>query len=400
MEGSQIAENKYLRFFCYLVLMELFLMGSGQELPIISFLTLRMVNFLIAVTISIYLFVRINDFPKILLCILLFFTILSLLSFSLANLIGTNMENVIEDIKPLSFFYILLFFYYMSYSEKMIRRTFDILLLAGKIMTFLYLVYILLTDVTGIVSYGVAYQTLETDSFMFRGIGSAIFYKGFIFLPIAAVGFLKEKKYVWLILVTIAIYCTYTRGLYLLLVVGLLVFYLKTHHVDIIKIVAFSLVVFLLYETVEVLELFSFDESFKANREESDYIRVLIVQQVFDAVTYWSAIIGHGFGYGIDERATHMEISYLDIFHKQGILGVSFWIMLLCTILYYGKSVAEKYRETADFWVTAALMIYLQSFFNPYINTPLGMSVVLLALVFCYRFSQDERFADSSPVQC
>ena len=69
-------------------------------------------------------------------------------------------------------------------------------------------------------------------------------------------------------------------------------------------------------------------------------------------------------------------------------------------LLYYGKLVSEKYKETADFWVTAALMIYLQSFFNPYINTPMGMSVVLLALVFCYRLSQDEHFTNSSPVQC
>ena len=288
----------------------------------------------------------------------------------------------------------------MSSSEKVIRRAFDILLLAGKIMTILYLVYIILTDITGIVSYVAAYQTLETDSFMFRGIGSAIFYKGFIFLPIAAVGFLKEKQYVWLILTSIAIYYTYTRGLYLLLVVGLLAYYLKTHHVDIIKIVAFVLVVFLFYEIAEVMGLFSFDESFKENREESDFIRLLIIQQVFDAVTYWSVIMGHGFGYSIGERTTHMEISYLDIFHKQGLLGIFFWVMLLYVLLYYGKLVSEKYKETADFWVTAALMIYLQSFFNPYINTPMGMSVVLLALVFCYRLSQDEHFTNSSPVQC
>jgi hypothetical protein len=389
MEGSQIAENKYLRYFFYLVLMELFLMGSGQELHVTGFLTLRMVNFLVAVAISVYFFIRTDDFPKTILWLLMIFTMLSLFSYFIAYLQGTNMGYVIEDIKPLIYFYILLFFYYMSSSEKVIRRAFDILLLAGKIMTILYLIYIILTDITGIVSYVAAYQTLETDSFMFRGIGSAIFYKGFIFLPIAAVGFLKEKKYVWLILTSIAIYYTYTRGLYLLLVVGLLAYYLKTHHVDIIKIVAFVLVVFLFY-----------DESFKENREESDFIRLLIIQQVFDAVTYWSVIMGHGFGYSIGERTTHMEISYLDIFHKQGLLGIFFWVMLLYVLLYYGKLVSEKYKETADFWVTAALMIYLQSFFNPYINTPMGMSVVLLALVFCYRLSQDEHFTNNSPVQC
>ena len=74
--------------------------------------------------------------------------------------------------------------------------------------------------------------------------------------------------------------------------------------------------------------------------------------------------------------------------------------MLLASVMYLGKSASTKYKETADFWVTAVLMVYLQSFFNPYINNPMGLTVILMGLVFCYRFSQDERFADSSPVQC
>ena len=400
MEEARLADNKYMRWFCYFVMFELFLMGSGQELHVTSFLTVRMVNFIVAVTISLYCFMRNDDFPKTILWFIGIFTVLLLLAFFIAISVGSFFEFVIEDIKPLIYFYILLFYYYISSSEIVVEKAFNILLLSAKIMTVLYLIYLVLTDLTGIIDYVFAYQTLETDSFLFRGVGSAFFYKGFIFLPIAAVGFFRKKQYVWLILVSVAIFFTYTRGLYLLLFFGLTFYYMRTRHVGIVKIIAFALVLLLIYEFLEVAGLFSLDKSFQENREESDYIRVLIIEQVWNAITYLSFLIGHGFGYGIEERTTHMEISYMDIFHKQGIVGIAFWLLLMVAVIYYARTVSNKYKETADFWVTATLMIYLQSCFNPYINTPMGMTVVFMALVFCYRFSQDERFTDSSPVQC
>ena len=58
MEEARLADNKYMRWFCYFVMFELFLMGSGQELHVTSFLTVRMVNFIVAVAISLYCFLE------------------------------------------------------------------------------------------------------------------------------------------------------------------------------------------------------------------------------------------------------------------------------------------------------------------------------------------------------
>ena len=401
MEENQIVINKYLRYFCYLLIMEVFLMGSGQDIHVTGFLTLRMVNFIIAMFIGFRFLIMSGEFPKIILLLIAAFTLPLVLSVLLAHIIGSDMGLVFDDIKPILYFYMIIFYYYISSSEQIINRAFDILLLAAKIMTVFYLIYMLLTDVLEIIPYAIAYQTLDSmNSFMFRGIGSPVYYKGFVFLPIAAVGFFREKKYIWLLLTTLAIYLSFTRGLYLLLVFGILFFYLRTRHIDVIRLVALILVGLLFYIAAEQFGLFSFEQSFVDNREESDYIRVAIVNQVFDAITWWSAIVGHGFGFGIEARSSYMEISYLDIFHKQGAFGLFVWILLLVSVMCFGKSASQKYKETADFWVTAVLMVYLQSFFNPYINNPMGLTVILMGLVFCYRFSQDERFADSSPVQC
>ena len=400
MVESHLTDNKYVRYFCYVMLFELFLLGSGQDLPLAGGLTLRWLNFFIGVGASVYMFVRSDDFPKSILAFILVYTIQLLIGWMMAFIFDSEPAYLMVDFKPLLYFYIVLFFYYIMSSELMIKRVVDILLLCVKIMTVLYLIYMTLTDILGLFSMtGENYHSVDdSGSFMFRGIGSSLFYKGFVYLPIGALGFFWRKQYVWMCLTILAIYFTYTRGLYVLLAFGLLAFYLKTHEVNIFKIVGLMLVVLLLYEVAEVFEIFTFDDTYMENREESDSVRLITIDQVFDRITWWSLLIGHGFGQGVPERAAHMEISYLDIFHHQGLFGLSFWVALFVAILKYGNSVVGKYREEAAFFMTAAMMIFLQSCFNPYINNSIGMSITLLAFVICYRLSQDEYFSSRSTV--
>ena len=400
MVESHLTDNKYFRYFCYVMLFELFLMGSGQDLPLAGGLTLRWLNFFIGVGASLYMFVRSDDFPKSILAFILVYTAQLLIGWMLAFIFDSEMAYLMVDFKPLIYFYIVLFFYYMMTSELMIKRVVDILLLCVKIMTVLYLIYMTLTDILGLFSMtGENYHSVDdSGSFMFRGIGSSLFYKGFVYLPIGALGFFWRKQYVWMALSSLAIYFTYTRGLYVLLAFGLLAFYLKTHEVNIFKIIGLMLVILLLYEVAEVFEIFQFDDTYMENREESDSVRLITIDQVFDRITWWSLLIGHGFGQGVPERSSHMEISYLDIFHHQGLFGLSFWVALFIAILKYGNSVAGKYKEEAAFFMTAAMMIFLQSCFNPYINNSIGMSITLLAFVICYRLSQDEYFTSRSTV--
>lgn len=400
MVESHLTDNKYFRYFCYVMLFELFLLGSGQDLPLAGGLTLRWLNFFIGVGASVYMFVRSDDFPKSILAFILVYTAQLLIGWMLAFVFDSEMAYLMVDFKPLLYFYIVLFFYYMMTSELMIKRVVDILLLCVKIMTVLYLIYMTLTDVLGLFSMtGENYHSVDdSGSFMFRGVGSSLFYKGFVYLPIGALGFFWRKQYVWMALSILAIYFTYTRGLYVLLAFGLLAFYLKTHEVNIFKIVGLMLVVLLLYEVAEVLEIFQFDDTYLENREESDSVRLITIDQVFDRITWWSLLVGHGFGQGVPERPAHMEISYLDIFHHQGLFGLAFWVALFIAILKYGNSVVGKFKEEAAFFMTAAMMIFLQSCFNPYINNSIGMSITLLAFVICYRLSQDEYFTSRSTV--
>lgn len=381
--------NRYIFYFFYLLLFELFIGGSGQDVHITGFLTLRMVNYTIAINLGLLYFIQGAKIPRDILLFVVFFTILITIAFLLAVTNGSKSDYVLEDIKPLSYFYIIIFFYFLLPSKFFVERMYYILLLSVKILIVLYLIYILLTDVLGMFDFSWAYSTFISDNFMFRGVGSAFFYKGFIFLPIAAIGFLKDKKYVWFVLSAIAIYCTYTRGLYLLLGLGSILFFLRYKNVNFISVLCLFFIGYAIYEGAKSFELFDQGEEFSEKRSGGDERRLITINQVQSEITFTSFIIGHGFGQSVAERPVHMEMSYLEIFHKQGVLGLLFWIALLVFILIYNKKVRINNKNISDFFVIASILIYIQSLFNPYLNNPIGMGMVLLSFVSCYRLSHE-----------
>ena len=80
----------------------------------------------------------------------------------------------------------------------------------------------------------------------------------------------------------------------------------------------------------------------------SDIIRRRQIQQVFERISIPSFLIGHGFGIGVPVRKIHMEIAYLEIFHKQGLIGLVFWLILFFVIWHhYRMAVLNQQGATA-----------------------------------------------------
>lgn len=336
--------------------------------------------------------------PDFVASLLLWFTTLASCSLIVGLLNDASTGYVFEDIKPLSYFYIVIFLYYMIDTTDMVAKTYQLLLFSGKVLVMAYLLYILSTDILGIFDFSWAYEKFSSNSFIFRGIGSAFYYKGFIYVPIAATGFLMDRRYVWFALSAVATYFTYTRGIYVLFVMGVAFFYLKKKKINLARILVLIAVLYVLFLLAQYMELFQFGESFYEERDTGDSQRFLAIKQVFDNVTLFSSIFGHGFGCGVETRPVHMEMSYLEIFHKQGLAGISFWLLVLYHVYRFSPSENEKSR-LSDFFLIAALLVYVQSFFNPYVNNPIGMGMVLVALMSRYRLSGNENTVRNSVVQ-
>ena len=118
------------------------------------------------------------------------------------------------------------------------------------------------------------------------------------------------------------------------------------------------------------------------DKSDSDSVRYTQMDQVISSVNPISLIIGHGFGVGVPIRKIHMELSFLEIFHKQGIIGLIFWFGLFIHIfIMYINIKIKKYKDIALPFLLSVIFVLLQSTTNPYMNNPIGLTMILITIV-------------------
>ena len=353
---------------------ELWLLGSGQ-------MTLRMLLFLISLIVALFLFLTGKTMQTSLFGYIISYLCLIVFSSAVGAFNLADNSDIFEDIKPLSFFFAIFFIFLAVNCEAMVDVTVRVFDFCAKTLIISYLLYLIVCNVF-VLNFEYIYINMHfSGDFMFRGEGYAFFYKGFCFLPIAAALYLIRKNRVWLILALIAIFFTYTRGFYVITMVAFITYYLTKKNPPIRKMLLLIIISIVLYTVSSSLDLFDVSE----DRVGGDKLRIITIHQVYNNITSWSALFGHGFGIGVPIRPIHMEMSFLEIFHKQGIIGLAFWIILLVDIIKTCKSRIYDYR--CIFFMISTIMIYVQSLFNPYITNPIGMTMVLVCFVCCKRIA-------------
>ena len=111
----------------------------------------------------------------------------------------------------------------------------------------------------------------------------------------------------------------------------------------------------------------------------SDSIRIQQLVQVGERVNPISLFIGHGFGIGVPVREVHMEIAYLEVFHKQGILGLCLWALFFI-FLYNTYVRAKNFMNIRKPFFLSVCFVLLVSLVNPIFNNPIGLSLFMIAL--------------------
>lgn len=385
---TNITSNLLLKLFFILLLLELFLLGSGRLIEI-GPLTARMIFFASAVFLALVIALYIQKIEKKTGIILIFFLcIISIATFN-GIVSSAHIDMIVEDLKPLFFILMLLPFSLFIKTKKDITLVVKLIKLSSFILAILYLLF-LVSMYLGVLDFSYVYSFLSGKSgeFFFRGHSNenaSFFYKGFLYLNIGFIFYIFSKnrysKFFALILF-VAILLTFTRGFLLALFVAFLFFYtLDLRNKKSVLLMVFIVMVGIVLAPF-IVELFG-------NRAESDSIRFIQIYQVLEAITPLSFFIGHGFGIGVPIREMHMEIAYLEIFHKQGILGLLFWFAILSLIVRTYKKINNKSYIVKSFLVSA-FFVYLQSATNPFLNNPIGMTVVLLSLTVLLRMRQFE----------
>jgi hypothetical protein len=382
-----------------MMLIELTL-GGGGRLTAIGPVSLRMVLFGLAVILTItHFFYRDVNMEKVQIKLLSVFTLMLVAGIITGVANGADLKFLWEDVKPLLFFYALPFFALAVNKREDVERMGKLITIAASTLAMVYFVVLTLIH-SGIIKFLSFYHWVyPTDEFFFRG-EIAFFYKGFLFL---CIGFLFahlffEKKYWGLMsFLLVALILSFTRGFLLALALTYLYYYLvisRSYTKAVIVSLACITIVWAGKDIYTSLSLAINTTRSKTitlskhpntrllgDREYSDTQRKLQAEQVISSITPTSVWVGHGFGKGIPSRPIHMEISYLEIFHKQGVFGLLCWGVLLVSFFNQYKLAAVVSPKWSAVFFLAGLLVVFQSLTNQYINNPIGLSVLMISLV-------------------
>jgi hypothetical protein len=368
--------------FLVIVMLELFLMGSGRFIEI-GPLTLRMIFFSIATFYAVILLVYKNRIDRQIFFLLNIFLVVHSLAFLIGSLNNAQMHLMLNDIKPLLFFFMLIYFCMFIRDMEGVNLTIKTIKAAALILALPYLIFLLLLHLEIIHLDADFIAMLENhkgkDIRFQQHMG--VFYNGFLYLCVGFLFFVFEKgkinKLISALIFT-AIVFTFSRGFVLSTGLVLLIYVTGRFIRSKLKV---KYLAFLIVSCCVALLAGQKYIRTVGNKYISDITRIITFKQVVEAVTPISLFLGHGLGVGTAERPVHMEVSYLEIFHKQGILGLLFWFMLFVVIVReYSKACRNGARNMALPFMLSSLLIFILTATNNYMNNPLGMSMLLISI--------------------
>lgn len=368
-----------LKILFSITLLELFLGGGGRIFEM-GAATLRMVLFFMNILIVALLYFKRYQIPTYT-AILIFVVTVFLIFYSILGLInGAQIALLAEDVKPLSYFYSILFFSYYIDSEQRVHLVVKLLKQSSLFMAMAYIIiqllfYLNLIHFTWFYQY--TYTQISASDFIFRGTSGLFFYKGFAYMVVGLIFWIHSSKSfgksIAIVLLTVAMILTGTRGV--ILVFGML--YALFYGVPLL--LRLNVKMLILSALLVFGSIYFFANRDIGNKELSDSIRVDQTVQVVQDIDFISFFIGHGFGIGVPIRPVHMEIGYLEVFHKQGILGLSLWGLLFFSLYktYVQQHNLEHIRKA---FFLGTLFLTLLSLTNPFFNNPIGISMFMLTL--------------------
>lgn len=435
------------RAVLFFVLLDLFVGGNGYLIEIAG-LRVREILFgacmlLVFTRIAFY---RDVQFPGFVWGLLATFVATTALSTIIGVAGGSNIENIISELKPLSYFPMLLFFLLAIRDEGDIKFVSGLIVACGIFQAFIFL-FIIFGSHLKFLEYTDVYRFLkQSDEFIFRhnpifGPFIGFFYKGAFYLCPAILFLLFDNRRWSKLLVSFLILAcalTLTRGLIAALIVSFLagcILKFSWRHLVLTFFagtLAGTLVYFALQaerclliasgdSEVEQSEIkqsdfcFSFFDKRRLSDpekllkwkkwlesespNESTLIRTTDSIRLKDIRTVWSEldlsmfIYGRGLGAIIGERS-RIEMNYLEIFYKQGIIGLAFWISIILYMFYMYINVESYWKNYSLAFFLCGVFVFAITATNTFLTGSIGMALVWIAFAALHvltKFDADHR---------
>lgn len=387
--------SKFERLLLVLLLLEILLGGNGY-LTQIGGIRVRVLLSVICIgwVVVRLLSSQVERLPHQIWCLFFLFmgvtTIGSLVGISRGN----GMDLIANELKPLLYFPLILFFAQAIKNQAEVELVTRLIVVCGVVQAFAYLAVMAAVH-SGAVSYSTVYLFLrESDEFIFRHNPEeefflGFFYKGAFHLSVAALFLLLHPvwKNKWLALIVLtAIGLTLTRGLtaalILSLVAGVFLMPKKSWVAVLLLSGGFVGAVFLFADPLVYLQ-----------RSVSDEIRLADLQIILSELDASMLLLGKGIGALIGERP-RIEMNYLEILYKQGIIGLLPWGALLLVNFMAFLRVQGSMRQQALVFHLAALFVYFATATNTFLTGSIGMSIVLVSTVALLVMNQSQVYQE------
>ncbi|WP_426408196.1 hypothetical protein [Bradyrhizobium ganzhouense] len=319
---------------------------------------------------------------------------------------------VIGELKPLSYFAMLLFFVTAIRSRFQVTIVVTVLMLAGLLLATVYL-FTLATVHLGLIPYATVYDHLEaSDEFIFRMAYPGapfvgFFYKGMYYACVAGILLMldpfKTTKALALVVI-LAVGLALTRSLTVAvgacIVLGIAWGPWRQRALLTGQLLVLVVVAFAAFKTESTQLQAQFDalknESTQLHAPErksedkrsapmfdlsrhTDDNRLFDVDFVKQRLNPVTLVIGHGLGAKIGRR-TKIELTYLEVLYKQGLVGLTFWLSLLayCAWLYSRVPAANKTLGRA--LLLCSLFFFISTAANTVLTGSIGQGMVFIAI--------------------
>lgn len=380
------------RFLFLITVFELFI-GGGGRLTEIGPITFRML--LYATCLSVWFLTSLNqstsnrDGQKLAFGFAILYLLIHVNGLLIGAAKGVAFAAMMSDMQQSLYWLAAPFFASMISLPNMVNHIAILVKFSGLVLAIPYLLIIAFSFL-GLINLSSIYPVISASGeFYFRGL-SFFFYKGFLYLGVAAVFFAAMKDRYWVLIslaLLSALVLTLTRGFILSTSIALLFLFAHQRRwgffVGMISIFIVSLFLVFIY-------LPNLDVNILSERHGSTSQRVddfnFIVDNVSPSILLW----GDGFGTLINDRQS-IENTFLWAIWRFGFIGLIFWLLplVLCTRYFTHISRQSDGYNSACAFYFATILVYLQTSTNPYLNNPIGLSFVIISLFSLRKLSKD-----------
>jgi hypothetical protein len=381
----------------FAITLEAALMGSGRLLTV-GPLTIKMLLYLMSLVFVLIELMLGAGLSAETYYIVTSFTFVAALGSLIGVLNGASEDLLVSDLRVYAYVPALCFFDLAIRSQRAVDLVSKVIRVAAVIMFSACALIVLLVqlgqvsvlDMMNLLAIG------RSDDFMLspEGIGLRVFYKGYVYLGIGLLFWAIRpgwRSKIFATLAFILIVLSGTRGLIISVIASLALLIALTYKRRILaKFLALCLILFAFILVPLFVSVLRGGEQISSSNED----RILTINQVKDQITAGTLLWGHGFGIGVPESPEHMTITYLEIIHKNGLIGLTVWGSLIVLVLrrYVHLKRSPDRFETATPFALGVLIVVVDTFTNPTLNNPIGLSIVFICFSVLGFLGAGERY--------